>query len=50
MHAEFLVNKQSISWLAAMQQRYEVVDLSKTARIVIDFNMQEVDPAVFEKR
>ena len=46
---ELLVDGRSMSWLSGMQQKYEVTDISKAARIILDFNMQEVDPGIFSE-
>ena len=37
------LSEAAAAWLAEMQGRYEIKDISKVARIVVDYSMQEIE-------
>mmetsp|Transcript_23220 Transcript_23220/g.64474 ORF Transcript_23220/g.64474 Transcript_23220/m.64474 type:complete len:155 (-) Transcript_23220:55-519(-) len=36
------MDDSSMRWLRSMKDKYEITDINKTSRVVVDYNMQEV--------
>lgn len=44
------LNNDHLEWLKSMQQTYGLFDSAKAVRVVLDYVMEEVDPAtIFEE-
>mmetsp|Transcript_24411 Transcript_24411/g.62669 ORF Transcript_24411/g.62669 Transcript_24411/m.62669 type:complete len:139 (-) Transcript_24411:188-604(-) len=46
---EFALRQSSMEWLKQMREDYEINDVSKVARIVVEYNIQVVPDADFDK-